>query len=93
METIRRQIVALLTEDEQSALDISQKLRMREKDVFEHLTHIKKTLSAQKKRLVINPARCLECNYSFESRNRFTKPGRCPRCKGEHIQDPKYRVV
>ncbi|MGO9019562.1 MAG: hypothetical protein ACLQVJ_14560 [Syntrophobacteraceae bacterium] len=27
-----------------------------------------------------------------ESRNRFTSPGKCPRCKGEHIQDPEYSI-
>jgi predicted Zn-ribbon and HTH transcriptional regulator len=93
MQTTRRQMLELLAEAEQSAKDLSQKLRIREKEVHEHLTHIKQSAAAQKKKLTVTPAQCLECGYLFESRNRFTSPGRCPRCKGEHITDPKYRIT
>jgi hypothetical protein len=83
----------LLTEEELGARDLSHILRIREKEVYDHLDHIDRSVASQKKRLVVNPAHCLECSYVFESRSRLGKPGRCPRCKGEHIADPKYRVV
>lgn len=93
MHTIRQQIIMLLTEEERGARDLSQILRIREKEVYDHLTHIDLSLAAQNKKLVVTPARCLECSYAFETRKRLVKPGRCPRCKGEHIADPGYRVV
>jgi len=92
MQTTRRQIIELLIEAEHSAKELSQKLRIREKEVYEHLGHIKHSAAAQKKKLKVIPAQCLACGYIFESRNRFTSPGRCPRCKGEHITDPRYRI-
>ena len=85
-------MIELLTEAQHGAKDISQRLKIREKEVYEHLSHIKHSAAAQKKKLVVTPAKCLECAYVFESRNRFTSPGRCPRCRGEHIEDPKYRI-
>ena len=92
MQTIRQQIIDLLEERECSALNVSQILKIREKDVFEHLTHIRQSVAAQHRKLIVVPARCLECGFVFGDRRRVTKPGRCPRCKGEHVQDPTYRV-
>jgi transcriptional regulator len=93
IQTIRQQIVTFLARDEQSALDISASLRIREKEVYDHLSHIKRSLASQQKRLNLRPAQCLECGYLFRDRKRLTKPSKCPRCKGTHIQDPKYRVA
>ncbi len=93
MYTIRQQIIALLTEEERGARDISQILRIREKEVYDHLGHIERSVASQDRKLQVIPARCLECSYVFGSRKRLTKPGRCPRCKGEHVADPRYRVV
>lgn len=92
MQTTRQQIIELLGESELTAKELSQRLRIREKDVYEHLVHIKQSAAAHKKKLIVTPAECLDCGYVFESRNRFTSPGRCPRCREEHITDPRYRI-
>ena len=93
VETIRRRIISLLMEDELTSLELSQRLRISEKEVLIHLPHIKSTVEARKGRFVVTPARCLECDFPFEDRRRLSKPGRCPRCKGEHIADPRYHIV
>lgn len=92
-ETIRRKIILLLTEGELTSLELSQRLRISEKEVLIHLPHIKSTVEARKGRFVVAPASCLECGFSFEDRRRLSKPGRCPRCKGEHMTDPRYHIV
>ncbi len=92
MSTIRQQIVALLSESENGAKNISKIIRISEKDVYTHLEHINRSLKPQRGRLIITPAVCLACGFKFEARNRFSSPGRCPKCKGEHIQDPEYRI-
>jgi len=84
--------MALLSEGEYGAKDISKIIRISEKEVFTHLEHINHSLKSQKMRLKITPAVCLACGYKFETRIRFSSPGRCPKCKGEHIQDPKYVI-
>ncbi len=92
MSTIRREIMALLSEGEHGAKSISKIIRISEKEVYEHLDHIGRSLKSQKMRLKITPALCLECGFKFEGRNRFTSPGKCPKCKGEHIQDSAYSI-
>jgi len=92
MSTIRQDIVSLLSEGEHGAKNISKIVRISEKEVYKHLEHIGRSLKSQKMRLTITPAVCLTCGFKFEARNRFSPPGRCPKCKGEHIQDPKYVI-
>jgi predicted Zn-ribbon and HTH transcriptional regulator len=93
METVRRQIIVLLSQKEMSAMDLSQDLGIREKEVYEHLPHIERSLAAQGKELVIRPSLCLKCGYVFKDRKRFTRPGRCPQCKGTHLQRPTYEIL
>jgi predicted Zn-ribbon and HTH transcriptional regulator len=92
MVTMRQEIMTLLSEGEYGAKDISKIIRISEKEVYTHLEHISRSLKSQKMRLKITPAVCLACGYKFEARDRFSSPGRCPKCKGEHIQDPKYVI-
>lgn len=92
METIRQQIIALLTDNEMDAKELSQTIGVREKEVYEHLPHIARSVAVKKKKLVIQPARCLTCGYVFKNRTRFTRPGRCPHCKKSHLDQPKYRI-
>ncbi len=92
-KTIRQQIIVLLDQTEMSAREISQTVGIREKEIYEHLVHISRSVNAKRKKLVITPSRCLECGYVFEKRTRFTRPSRCPRCKKEYIQSPRYRIT
>jgi predicted Zn-ribbon and HTH transcriptional regulator len=92
VQTIRKQMIALLDKREMTAKELSQTLKIREKEVYEHLSHISRSVNAQKKKLFITPAQCLECGFVFEKRKRFTRPSRCPRCKSEHIRNPAYRI-
>ena len=92
MQTARREIIEVLSTGEYGAQMLSKILRMSEKEVYAHLAHIDRSVRSQNKKLAVTPARCLECGFVFESRIRLTKPGKCPRCRGEHIEDPRYRV-
>jgi predicted Zn-ribbon and HTH transcriptional regulator len=92
MPTIRQKIISLLIDEEMSAREISGQVGIHEKEVIEHLAHIARTVASQNKKVVIAPAICLGCNYVFKNRGRFTRPGRCPRCKKSHIQSPRFRI-
>jgi len=72
---------------------LSQMLGVPEKEVVAHLDHISRSVRSKDRKFAVTPARCLGCGYVFESRGRFSSPGRCPRCRGEHIEDPRYRIV
>jgi len=91
-KTIRQQIIDLLEEKKMSVREISQTIRISEKEVYEHLLHIKHSVKLKKKKLRINPFYCLLCDYIFKDRKRLTKPGRCPRCKRSHISPATYWI-
>jgi predicted Zn-ribbon and HTH transcriptional regulator len=93
MQTVRQQMTALLSQQVCSARDLSQTLHIQEKEVYDHLSHISRSLVSRRQKLVIIPSECLQCGYVFKERKRLTRPSRCPRCRGERIEEPKYQVV
>ena len=92
METIRRQIVTLLAQQAMTAIEISQTVGISEKDVYKHLSHVQKSVAAQGRRLSTIPSSCLACGFTFTDRRRFTRPGRCPRCRRSRIDHPLFRI-
>lgn len=90
--TLRKKMIELLEEEELDALELSGLLSIREKEVYEHLPHIAKSLAASGRKLVISPYQCLVCGYSFGKRDRFDRPGRCPKCKEGHIRMATYAI-
>ncbi|MBT8367662.1 MAG: ArsR family transcriptional regulator [Deltaproteobacteria bacterium] len=93
MPTIRQQIIELLTDEEMDARDISRAVGIKEKEVYEHLTHIARSLAARGGKLTIRPSECLQCGYVFKDRRRFTRPGRCPRCRKSHLINPSFKIT
>lgn len=91
-ETIRRFITALLEEQTLTARDISVFARIAEKDVHDHLEHIKKTVQKNNRRFTVEPARCEHCNFVFKKRERLTKPGKCPSCHSTLIRAPVFHI-
>jgi len=92
MQTVRQKIIELLSEGQMDAGELSRALSIREKEVYEHLAHIARSLEVKGKALLIQPSRCLSCGYVFKDRKRFTRPGRCPRCRRSHLQNPFYYI-
>jgi predicted Zn-ribbon and HTH transcriptional regulator len=91
-QTLRQQIIELLSSDELTLRDLSQALGIPEKEVVGHLGHIERTLRNQGKKLIETPYQCLSCGFIFDKRTRFSKPGRCPSCKNSHIRTASYRI-
>ncbi len=87
--TIRQTIVNMLREQELSALDLAEALLLTRREVHEHLPHLRRSL---KKALRVRPARCRLCGYVFRDRSRLDAPGRCPRCRGELVDGPWFRI-
>ena len=92
MPTIRQQIIALLTDEEMDARELSQEVGIKEKEVYEHLTHISRTLESKGKKIKIHASECLKCGYVFKDRKRFTRPGRCPKCRQSYLTSPSFNI-
>lgn len=91
-ETVRASIAAALRGPALSAREISELVRIAEREVADHLAHLEKSAKAQGERLVIEPARCKACGFTFEARVRHARPSRCPECKSERLGVPRFRI-
>lgn len=92
-QTLRRKIIALLTDREMDARGLSEVLRIKEKEVYEHLIHVERSVQAAGGQFILTPSECLLCGYVFEDRRRLTRPGRCPRCRRSKLQNPSFRIA
>jgi hypothetical protein len=91
-ETVRREIVELLSGRELSAQEISGAVRISIREALGHLEHIEKSLRKREARLIVVPSVCNKCGFVFAKRERLKKPGRCPVCRGETISEPRYAI-
>ena len=82
----------LLSDMEMTAIELSKALGIGEKDVYAHLPHVSHTAKASGKTLIIIPSECETCGYEFSERKRFTKPGKCPTCRGTHVRKPQFKI-
>jgi predicted Zn-ribbon and HTH transcriptional regulator len=91
--TIRRELIAALGEGVQrSARELSVRIGISEREVYDHLDHVRKSLSTARHALVITPAECRKCGFVFLKRERLRKPGRCPVCRGESISEALFTI-
>ncbi len=74
MPTLRQKIISLLIDEEMSAREISGDVGISEKEVYEHLSHIARSVASQDKKIVITPANCLACGFVFEDRSALPVP-------------------
>jgi predicted Zn-ribbon and HTH transcriptional regulator len=89
--TPQQRIIAELERGSMTVRDLSQVLRLSEKEIAGHLEHAARSLKAPH-RLAITPAACHKCGFIFAGRHRVSTPGRCPRCRHEGISPPAFRI-
>lgn len=91
-ETVRRKIISVIEERPLSAKEISGIVGVPEKAVLEHIPHIQKTLSNERRRLTVTPSECIQCGFLFKKREKLKKPGKCPVCRSETITYPLFSI-
>ena len=91
-ETFRREIFSALTERPHSAKELSSEIRLSEKEIYDHLEHVRKSMNKSARQLIVTPAECKKCGFVFSKRERLKKPGRCPVCRGEAIYEPLFSI-
>ncbi len=99
--TIRERILRLLMESRQplTAREIAVLVGLDpvrgEKEVYEHLRHLAKTLRRRhggRAVLYMIPPRCRDCGYVFRDLREPRRPSRCPRCRSQRIEPPRFYV-
>lgn len=90
--TIREKLREALLGRPKTTLELLGIVSRPEKELASHLEHLQRSLPAQGGRLVVEPARCKSCGHVFEDRARLGKPSRCPRCRAQRIEPPRFSV-
>jgi predicted Zn-ribbon and HTH transcriptional regulator len=88
-ETIRQSLLSLLAEEPRSLSELSNALRVSERELVDHLEHL---LSGRRPRVTIVPSRCKACEFRFDTRARVRRPSRCPKCRSERLSQPRFWI-
>ena len=91
-ETIRQKIISLLAGKTLSAREISIEAGVSEKEVYEHLEHIQRTINKREHNLIVTPSACKKCGFVFRKRDKLKKPSKCPVCRNEVIREPLFSI-
>jgi len=92
-ETVRSALRQVLREGPLTARELSARVRISEKEVSGHLEHVARSLRHSGERLRVEPAQCLACAFVFKERTRLTKPSKCPVCRSERLDPPRFVIL
>jgi len=90
--TRRQQIAQLLRGGQFNVFDIARQVRAPAKSVLADLQHVRQGLKPGERWFVLD-ASCLGCGFVFRGRERLDSPSRCPRCKGEQIEEARFGIT
>ncbi|HEV8309651.1 MAG TPA: transcriptional regulator [Methylomirabilota bacterium] len=91
--TVRSALRDALRTGSLTARELSARVGIPEKQVAGHLEHLDRSLRAAGERLHVEPACCLDCGFVFRKRDRLSRPSRCPVCRSEHLDGPRFAIV
>jgi hypothetical protein len=83
----RRDIIAILMTGPHSASALARALGIGRAEIEDELRHAIRSAQAAGHDVVIEPARCKACGFTFGP-SRLTKPGKCPECRESRIYEP-----
>ena len=89
--TLRKQLIELLSHEPRSVSRLARELRLPRADVEDALRHMIRSARAAGHRIVVLPARCRSCGFTFDD-DTLTKPGKCPSCRNSRIFEPQISV-
>ena len=87
----RRALLDLLSREPRSVSSLARELGLSRRDVEDDLRHMILSARAAGHAIVIVPARCRACGFTFDE-NRLTRPSRCPECRQSRIFEPQISV-
>ncbi len=87
----RKEIIALLKEQSSTVSELARRFEVKSRDIEEELEHIRRSIKNEGLTLRITPAQCRKCGFVF-NRDKFDKPGKCPKCRSTWIKEPELRI-
>jgi len=87
----RKQLLSILTVQPRSVSSLARELGLKRGDVEEDLAHVIRSARAAGHRVVVQPARCRACGFTF-GEDKLSKPGKCPACRGTWLYEPQISI-
>jgi predicted Zn-ribbon and HTH transcriptional regulator len=87
----RRDLIDLLLDHPRTLAELAEALEMKFSDLEDDLQHLFRSAMHEGYRVVIEHAQCRKCKFRFHS-TRLHKPGKCPQCKGNWIDPPRFHL-
>jgi transcriptional regulator len=90
--TVRTDLVARLSSQPRSVSSLARELGFSRGDVEEDLRHALRSARAAGHRVIVVPARCRSCGFTFDEQ-KLSKPGKCPSCRGTRLYEPQIFIA
>jgi transcriptional regulator len=87
----RKDLLSALEQGPRSASSLARELGLKRADIEEDLRHLIRSARAAGHRILVEPARCRRCGFTF-AEDRLGKPGKCPACRGTWLFEPQIAV-
>lgn len=94
MLTRREKIKRILQDGRFADIDeLIMELEIFDKKILiNDLQHIERSLKRLPQKLTMKPAQCQECGFTFDKK-RIKYPSKCPKCKGQRILSPQFKII
>ena len=89
--TFRKSLIDVLAAQPRSVSSIARELGLKRGDVEDDLRHAIRSARASGRRVLIEPARCRSCGFTF-GEDKLSKPSRCPSCRSERLFEAQVRI-
>jgi predicted Zn-ribbon and HTH transcriptional regulator len=88
----RRELIDKLAETPRSVSSVARELGLKRGEIEQDFEHLMRSARAAGHTVVIEPARCRSCGFTFDER-KLAKPSRCPACRGSRILEAQISIV
>ena len=92
IQTRRKEIIEMLEKDRMTVKQLADLFRVEPKFILEDLKHISISLKNVHKKLKEQFSVCNVCGYEFRSREKMSRPSKCPKCRAEDITEPVFWI-
>jgi transcriptional regulator len=89
--TFRKELMRIVNAQPRSVSSLARELGLKRGDVEDDLRHMIRSARAAGHRVVIEPARCRSCGFTF-GEEKLLKPGKCPQCRSTWLYEAQIRV-
>jgi len=88
----RKDLLSVLADRPRSVSWIARELGLPRRDAEDGLRHAIRSARAAGHRIVIEPARCRACGFTFGD-DKLSKPGKCPACRSTWLHEAQINIA